>query len=106
MTGTGNQVEWAERIRVQVNAEFDRVSSAFRAVEGRQSPTRRPDTQVILAILEEKRRAVMSRDEAGYFIREWQEMSDRVRRMIFDDPRYQVIKAGWVRGRSREGGLG
>jgi hypothetical protein len=95
MSGTPNQVEWAERIRVQVNAEFDRVSSAFRAVEGKQSRARRADTEAIIAILEEKRRAVMSRGEAGYYIREWQEMSDRVRRMIFDDPRYQEIKAGW-----------
>lgn len=95
MTGTPNQVEWAGRIRVQVDAEFDRVASAFRAVEGKQSQARRADTEAILAILEEKRRAVMSRDAAGYYIREWQEMSDRVRRMIFDDPRYQQIKAGW-----------
>jgi hypothetical protein len=97
MSGTENQVEWAGRIRAQVGAEFDRVASAFREVEGKQSQARRADTEAILTILEEKRRAVMSRDEAGYYIREWQETSDRVRRMIFDDPRYQEIKAGWVR---------
>jgi 5-carboxymethyl-2-hydroxymuconate isomerase len=98
MTGTDNQVEWAERIRVQVNAEFERVASAFRVVEGRQTEARRIDTEAILAILEEKRSAVTKREEAGYYIREWQEMSDRVRRMIFDDPRYQEIKAGWAKG--------
>lgn len=98
MTGTDNQVEWAERLRAQVDAEFDRVASAFRALEGKQSHARRADTEAILAILEEKRGAVMKREEARYYIREWQEMSDRVRRMIIDDPRYQEIKAGWVRG--------
>jgi hypothetical protein len=34
----------------------------------------------------------MSRSQAGYFIRDWQEISDQVRQMIFQDPRYQAIK--------------
>jgi hypothetical protein len=96
MSGTPNQVEWAARIQRQVGEEFDRVASAFRVAALKQSDARRADTEAILAVLEEKRSAVMNRQDAGYYIREWQEMSDRVRRMIFDDPRYQEIKAGWV----------
>ncbi len=97
MTGTASQVEWAERIRRQVNDDFDRVASAFRSVAAKQDDVRRRGTEAILAILEEKRKGVMSRQGAGYFIRYWQETGDQVRRMIFDDPRYREIKAGWCR---------
>jgi chaperonin GroES len=37
----------------------------------------------------------MSRHQAGYFIREWQEISDQVRKLIAEDVRVQAIKAGW-----------
>ena len=92
MTGTPSQIEWAERIKPRVNAEFDRVAKAFAAVAGNQGEQDRADTQAVIAILEEKRAEVMARDQAGYFIRDWQELSDQVRRMIRQDPRYQEIK--------------
>ena len=47
------------------------------------------DTEAILAILEDKRAEVLSRERAGYFIHDWQEISDQVRQMIGQDPRYQ-----------------
>ena len=93
MVGAANQIEWAERIRRQVNEEFDRVARAFRSVGGKQNDALRADTAAIVAILEEKRAEVMSQDQAGYFIHNWQEMSGRVRQMIYDDPRYQAIKS-------------
>ncbi len=93
MSGTTNQVDWAGRIRHQVNDEFDRVARSFRAVAGKQSDNARADTEAIIAILEEKRSAVMCREEAGYFIRDWQEIGDQVRRMIMQDARYQAIKS-------------
>ena len=34
LTGTPAQVEWAERIRRQVNGDFDRVAAAFRLFNG------------------------------------------------------------------------
>ncbi len=37
LRGSEAQVEWAERIRLQVDAEFDRVASAFRVVSRRQT---------------------------------------------------------------------
>jgi hypothetical protein len=95
-SGTANQVDWAQRIRRRVNEEFDRVTYAFRAVAAKQNDVRRASTVAILGILEEKRAAVMSRQDAGYFIKEWQEIGDQVRQMIFHDPRYQAIKAGRV----------
>lgn len=94
MTGTSSQIEWAEEIRPRVNAEFDRVANAFRAVARNQSGQDRNDTHAILAILEEKRAQVLARDEAGYYIRDWQELKDQVRQMIAQDSRYQTIKAG------------
>ena len=93
MTGTPNQIEWAEQIKPKVNAEFDRVANAFREVAGRQPEVKRSETLAVIAILEDKRLEVMNHCEAGYFILHWQEVSDQVRQMIFKDPRYQEIQA-------------
>ena len=93
MSGTEHQVEWAERIKRGVSDEFDRVATLFRSIAERQNDDKRADTEAILAILEEKRAEVLSREEAGYFIHDWQEISDQVRQMIFQDARYQAIKS-------------
>src|SRR5690348_7684803 len=95
LRGTENQVEWALRIRDQIDQEFDRVAAAFRVVAHRQTGRRRAETVAIIAILEEKRSEVMCNVEAGYFIRGWQEIGGQVRQLIFDDARYQEIKRNW-----------
>jgi hypothetical protein len=41
LTGTENQVAWAEQIRSSVHTEFDRVASALEARGGTQSESRR-----------------------------------------------------------------
>ena len=92
MHGTESQVEWATRIKGQVNDEFDRVAASFRSVADKQDDLKRAGTESIIAILEEKRAEVMSQARAGYFIRHWQEISGQVREMIFQDARYQAIK--------------
>ena len=88
MTGSPSQVEWAERIHRQVSDEFERVAAAFRSVAARQSPEKRARTEAIVAIVEEKKAEVLSRDQAGSFIKEWQQIGDQVRRMVAADPRY------------------
>ncbi|MGH9632882.1 MAG: hypothetical protein ACRD7E_31645 [Bryobacteraceae bacterium] len=93
MTGTASQIEWAEEIKPRVNAEFDRVAKALTAAVANQREQIRMDTLAVIAILEEKRVEVMAKDQAGYFIRDWQELRDQVRQMITQDPRYQAIKA-------------
>ena len=93
LTGSASQVEWAERIKRQVNAEFDRVAATFRSVASKQSNGKRADTDSIIAILEEKRSEVMSKESAGYFIHDWQEIGDQVRQTIYHDARYQAIKS-------------
>jgi 5-carboxymethyl-2-hydroxymuconate isomerase len=93
MSGTTSQVEWAERIQRRVNAEFDRVAASFRAIAGKQADDKRAVTEVVIAILEDKRAEVMRRKDAGYFIHDWQEIGDQVRQMIFHDSRYQAIKS-------------
>jgi hypothetical protein len=93
MTGTASQLEWAERIRRQVHAEFDRVAAAFRLVACKQGEAKRADTEAIIGILEDKRAEVMSRQQAGYFIHDWQDIGDQVRQMIFRDARYQAIRS-------------
>ena len=93
LSGTANQVEWAERIRNRVAIEFDRVARTLRAAALKQSDRKRAQTEAILMILEDKRAGVMKRDQAGYFIQDWQEITDQVRQMIGRDPRYKDIKA-------------
>lgn len=92
LTGTVNQIAWAEQIKAQVNAEFDRVRRALESVALRQTAEDRADTYVIIEILEEKRIEVMANEQAGYFIHDWPEMRDQVRKMILADPRYKSIK--------------
>ena len=93
MTGTTNQVDWAEQIKVRVSAEFDRVARALASTVSRQTEQDRTDTLAVIAILEEKRVEVMGNDQAGYFIHDWQELRDQVRQMIAQDARYKMIKA-------------
>ena len=93
MTGTASQIEWAEQIRPRVDAEFQRVAGAFRVAASHQGEREQLDTMAVIAILEEKRAEVMANDRAGYFIRDWQELTDQVRQMIAADSRYQAIRA-------------
>ena len=65
LSGTPSQVEWAGRIKRQVNAEFDRVAASFRSVASKQNDEKRADTESILAILEDKRSEVMNQETAG-----------------------------------------
>jgi len=88
MIGTVNQIEWTERIKVEVNIEFDRVRKALES-----APSRSPeDLQTIIRILEDKRADVMANESAGYFIHDWQELRDQVRRLILAADRYKAIK--------------
>jgi hypothetical protein len=96
MIGTVNQVGWAEQIKARVSAEFDRVAKALESAAGKQGEQDRADTRAVIAILEDKRSKVMAKDQAGYFIHDWQELRDQVRQMITQDPRYQAIKANRV----------
>lgn len=94
LTGTVNQIEWAERIRIQVNAEFDRVARVLEEAAGKQSDQDRTNTQLMIAIVEEKRLEVMANPKAGYFIHDWQELRDQVRQLLMKDDRYKAIKTG------------
>jgi hypothetical protein len=90
--GTDSQIEWAEKIRPLVDAEFDRVAEALETVARRQPITDRMETRAVIAILEEKRLEVLARCEAGYFIKNWQELTDQVQRLIRDDSRFPAIR--------------
>ncbi len=93
MNGTPSQIEWAERIKVAVGEEFDRVANSFRSVGLHQGLVKRKETDAIISILEEKRESVMTRHDAGYFIRYWQEISDQIQQLIGQDQRFKEIKA-------------
>ena len=90
--GTESQIEWAERIKPLVSVEFDRVAETLEAVARRQPITDRLETRAVIAILEEKRLEVLGRNEAGYFIKNWQELTDQVQRLIRDDSRFAAIR--------------
>src|SRR5689334_22542924 len=92
LTGTANQIDWAEQIKERVSQDFDRVANAMKSVAARQVDRVRSDIDALIVILEDKRSEVMSKDQAGYFIRDWQDPGDQVRQMIINDPRYGVIK--------------
>jgi hypothetical protein len=92
LTGTVNQIEWAERIRTQVNAEFDRLASVLEAAALKKSEPARSDALAVIAILEDKRAEVMANQMAGYFIHDWQELRDQVRQMILNDAKYKAIQ--------------
>jgi len=99
MIGTINQGDWAEQIKTQVNAEFDRVAKALELAASKRAEQDRADIQVMIAILEDKRAEVMANDRAGYFIHDWQELRGQGREMIAEDPRYtaiQVSRAGAI----------
>lgn len=93
MIGTENQIEWANQIKPAVEAEFERVIRAFQTLAPNQSAASLADTQTILTILQEQRSAVLANPSAGYFIAEWRELSDQVRKGIAKDPRHQAIQA-------------
>src|SRR5437763_14290330 len=93
LTGTPAQVEWAERIRLTVAQEFDRVAKVFQAQSSRQTGQNQAETRTIIAILEQKRERRLASEKAGYVIRDWQEPSDQGRQLIANDTRYLAIKA-------------
>jgi cell division FtsZ-interacting protein ZapD len=93
MIGTVNQIAWAVRIRMQVDAEFDRVRKVLESVATKQSADDGTHLQAIIRILEDKRAEVMGNEQAGYFIHDWQELRDQVRQLIIGDPGYMAIKA-------------
>ena len=92
MTGTPNQIELAEQIRPQVDADFRRVASALGTVAGRQTGETRDRTLAIIAIVDLRRAEVLANPSAGYFIVNWRELSNQVWRGLADDPRYRAIR--------------
>ena|SRR5437870_1555961 len=96
LIGTVNQIAWAEQIRPQVDAEFDRVRRVLELVAAKPSREDGTHLQAIIRILEDKRREVMGNEQAGYFIHDWQELRDQVRKMIVGDSRYKAIKTDEV----------
>lgn len=102
MKGTESQIEWAERIRASVQADFERVANTFRQVAEGQQGQDRLDTLAILVILEEKRVEVLAHEEAGYFVKAWQEINGQVRQLLGSDPRFQTIQAQRVARRVRD----
>lgn len=92
LTGTPNEIEWAEQIKLTVAQEFDRVAKAFQAQVSIQTGQKQAETRTLIAILEQKRAETMSIPFARYFIREWRELNDQVRQMIAKDPRYHFIR--------------
>lgn len=93
LTGTPSEIESAERIRTGVGDEFDRVAEELLLSSGKRAERDRTDTRAMIAILEEERLEVLRRTEAGYFIKDWQELTNQVSQLVRGDSRYQVIRS-------------
>lgn len=93
MTGEPGQLDWAQQIKPRVEAEFDRVAKAFAEVAAKQTGHAQADTLEMIAVLEEKRAAVMANPSAGYFVSHWRELNDQVRLLLAADPRFKAIQA-------------
>jgi hypothetical protein len=96
-------VEWAEQIKPRVDGEFERVAKAFAGAAEKQPEAVRQDTLAIISIVQMKREEVMARNEAGYFIKEWQELGDQVRKLVFRDPGFAAIQERREARKSVEG---
>ncbi len=92
MIGSEGQKRWAEQIKTTIEPEFDRVANVFRTIAERQTGQDLIDTLAIIEILEEKRIEVLANEHAGYFVHEWNELHDQVRRLLARDPRYHAIR--------------
>lgn len=101
MTGTESQIEWAQRIKPKVGVEFDRVTRVFETVAAKQQEPDRTETRLIVDLVRKMRASVMANEEAGYFIRVWQEVKDQVRQMVSQDPRYVEIRSSRALRKSR-----
>ena len=69
------------------------MANAIGSTANNQVKQRQQETCSLIAILEEKWAEVMSKDQAGHFIHECQELRDQVQQMITQDSRYQALKA-------------
>ena len=93
LQGSEAQIEWAGRIREHVAAEFDRVALAFRGVAAGQDAGGQAYTDAVVGIVQSLRSEVLANEQAGYFIRDWQDISDQVRKMVFTDSRFTTLRA-------------
>lgn len=75
----------ALQIKARVRAEFDRVVNALKSAADAQNGDKQIDARMVIFMLEQICAEVLSKDEAGYFIVEWQDASDHVRRIVTKD---------------------
>ncbi len=74
---TEDRLEWAVRIQDQRNEEFDRVVGAFRVVVHQKETGPRNRIGTIITVLEQERSEGMCNEEAGFFIRGWQDIGEQ-----------------------------
>ena len=67
LIGTPNQVEWAVQTESRANAEFNRAAKALELAAKKRPEQDRPDIQVAILNLYNKRSEAIERVEAGYF---------------------------------------
>ena len=91
MIGNEDQIERAEKIKVRLNNEFDRIATALASSAAKQTGQDKSDVEAVIVILEEKRAEILSKGQADYYINNWRELNDRVRILISQDVRYLAI---------------
>jgi hypothetical protein len=89
--GPDDEVSWAREIRGRVKNEFDRVRRSIEAGSNKYRALDRSETATLLALIDELRASVLSADQAGYFIAEWNNPADRLQRLLHGDARWKAI---------------
>jgi hypothetical protein len=98
LNGLPSQVIWANQIREQISASFERLVMAVASGVNRYKGLEPEETSALLDIVEEHRLRVLSVPDAQYFLDHWQDPVDRVQRLIHNDERWKsIVEARSVR---------
>jgi hypothetical protein len=98
LNGLASEILWADRIRIQIGASFDRLAASIEAGTNRYRGLEPAEVSTLLGVLEEHRGKVLSHPDAQHFLDRWQDPVDRVQRLIHSDDRWKsIVEARSVR---------
>lgn len=91
LNGLASQVIWANQIREQISAGFERLVISIASGVNRYKGLEAAETTTLLDVVEEHRLRVLSVTDAQYFLDHWQDPVDRVQRLVHGDERWKAI---------------
>lgn len=91
LIGHTSQIAWANQIRSQISASFDRLVIAIESGNNRYRGLDAAEITALLEMVETHRAAILSIPDAQHFLDHWQDPVDRVQRLIHGDERWKGI---------------